>query len=288
MLLNSTIQTKWNPRNKEYYIGKGYKFTEMGDTIDVLISDISPGSNTEVTVKCDYCGKEYTKKWYRYLQENNEAVIHKDCCINCRKKKIQESVLKTYGETTVLKLDEIKERISDTNIKKYGSVNPFSSDVVKNKIVSTNYSKYGVKSPMQCKDILDKMRATCRKRYGVDFYVQTQHFSGENSPVWKGGVARGRSERYTYDYIKWRTGVFSRDNYTCQCCGVKNGFGKTIILNGHHIFGWANNPEMRFDISNGITLCKDCHEKFHKMYGKKNVTNIELNNFLNNYGKKIC
>lgn len=56
-------------------------------------------------------------------------------------------------------------------------------------------------------------------------------------------------------YKKWRKEVYKRDNFTCQwpnCTCRKK-------LNAHHIRTWANYPHLRFDINNGITLCKDHH-----------------------------
>ena len=61
-------------------------------------------------------------------------------------------------------------------------------------------------------------------------------------------------------YKKWRTSVFERDGFMCRQCGSKNG------LNAHHIAQWAKTEEgspLRFDINNGVTLCKDCHFDAH-------------------------
>lgn len=66
------------------------------------------------------------------------------------------------------------------------------------------------------------------------------------------------------EYKEWRKAVYERDNYTCQKCGLKSGNGKAVELHPHHIKPFATFPELRFEVSNGITLCKDCHRKEHK------------------------
>jgi hypothetical protein len=64
-------------------------------------------------------------------------------------------------------------------------------------------------------------------------------------------------------YTKWRTDVFNRDNYTCQKCLIVGG-----KLEAHHIKTFNKHKELRFEITNGITLCKKCHKELHK--GAKN------------------
>ena len=56
----------------------------------------------------------------------------------------------------------------------------------------------------------------------------------------------------------WRAAVFARDDYTCQDCRRRGG-----KLHAHHIRPWYAWPADRFDVANGVTLCRKCHSKRH-------------------------
>jgi 5-methylcytosine-specific restriction endonuclease McrA len=69
--------------------------------------------------------------------------------------------------------------------------------------------------------------------------------------------------RTTPDYINWRAKVFERDSYTCQHCEIR---GK--VLNAHHIMSFADHKHLRYEVSNGLTLCKKCHKSEHERLRK--------------------
>lgn len=71
--------------------------------------------------------------------------------------------------------------------------------------------------------------------------------------------------RHSTDYEKWRDAVYQRDGYRCQQCGSD---GK---IEAHHIKSFTEAPELRFDVSNGITLCPACHRKAHSVKPSNNL-----------------
>lgn len=72
-----------------------------------------------------------------------------------------------------------------------------------------------------------------------------------------------RLARYSVEAAKWRKAVFERDDYSCQVCRVRGGY-----LEADHIKPWAYFPDLRFELSNGRTLCRPCHDKT-KMSAKR-------------------
>jgi len=101
-------------------------------------------------------------------------------------------------------------------------------------------------------------------------------FRGAKNPRWKGGITpENKRIRMSLEYRLWRKAIFERDNFTCQKCGQRGG-----RLRAHHIFNFADYPENRTEISNGITLCQKCHNKFHRIYGKHNNTKEQLEVFM--------
>lgn len=80
---------------------------------------------------------------------------------------------------------------------------------------------------------------------------------GKLGSNWRGGVTSiNKIIRRSFKYKEWRTAVFSRDNYTCVWCNYKGN-----RLQADHIKPFAYYPELRFELSNGRTLCIDCHRK---------------------------
>ena len=82
-------------------------------------------------------------------------------------------------------------------------------------------------------------------------------------------------KRDVKEVVQWRKEVFKKDNFHCRKCGIKNK-----SLNAHHIHNWADYPQLRFNVDNGITLCLKCHNLFHLTYGVRNNNQNEIDDFL--------
>lgn len=94
---------------------------------------------------------------------------------------------------------------------------------------------------------------------------------GSKNHFWRGGVSSiNERERKSARSKEWRRAVFKRDNYTCQDCGYKGN-----KLNADHIKPFAFFPELRFDVSNGRTLCVGCHRKT-PTYGRNSYKLVEV------------
>ena len=75
---------------------------------------------------------------------------------------------------------------------------------------------------------------------------------GENHWNYKG--KNDKLQRTWAQYKEWHRKVLEKDNFTCQVCGKRGG-----KLEVHHIKSFADYPDLRFEVSNGIAVHKTCH-----------------------------
>lgn len=146
------------------------------------------------------------------------------------------------------------------------------------------------KSPERKSGIQKRSRyLTLCKRCGEKFLISYNDFkkrNGENLRIKSCGCLRkGRPRdpnkdysdipedlRNNPEYREWRKKVFERDNGTCQNIQC----GSTRNPEAHHILNFADYPEERTNVKNGIILCKICHANYHKRFGKRFTKEHEL------------
>ncbi len=87
---------------------------------------------------------------------------------------------------------------------------------------------------------------------------------GKKNGNWRGGVTpANRAIRTSARMKTWRNAVFLRDDFTCLKCSARG-----VKLNADHIKPFALFPELRFELSNGRTLCEPCHRKTDTFGGR--------------------
>jgi len=89
---------------------------------------------------------------------------------------------------------------------------------------------------------------------------------GVKHPNWKGGITpKNKIIRGSNEAKLWREAVFKRDNWICQKTKEKGN-----KLHAHHIKNFAQFPELRFTLDNGITLSKkSAYRISQKIWTKK-------------------
>jgi len=155
------------------------------------------------------------------------------------------------------------------NLKKYYQKN-------KNKIILRSAKRYKEKN--------DEIKLKSK-----EYYERTKKLTGEGNGhrkgvefkkgqiPWNKGLGNPSENhriRTSLEYILWRKACFERDSFTCQISGEHGG---ELVV--HHINNFADFPELRTSLNNGITMTKKIHKAFHKKYGNKNNTEEQLIKF---------
>lgn len=164
----------------------------------------------------------------------------------------------------------------------------------KGKYVGEKSYWYGKERSMEQRLYLSKIKKASGQWKGENNPRFKEPLTGDKNGNWQGGITPINAKiRNSEEYFQWKISVFKKDNYTCQCCGIKTN------LEAHHIENFSSNEDKRFEIDNGLTMCKECHNpiyqgSFHHTYGTRNnnldqlreyFTGIswDINNKKNNY-----
>jgi hypothetical protein len=103
---------------------------------------------------------------------------------------------------------------------------------------------------------------------------------GSNHHKWisdRSKLKDSRKDRGGQLHREWSKSVKQRDGKKCMISD-NNCLG---MLEAHHILGWTNYPELRYELNNGITLCHFHHPRKRKEENESIPYFINLINKLN-------
>lgn len=164
----------------------------------------------------------------------------------------------------------------------------FVSEETKQKMKDNHWSKNGGQSAFKGKQHTKKTKKILRDKYFKQFSKYTEEykeqlrikgscsFRGVSTKEFNGFVSPKNTRlRQSLEGKRWIKDVLRKYDYTCVKCNKRGG-----ALHAHHLNAFNAFSEQRFDIDNGVCLCKTCHEQFHKQFGKGNNTKHQFQQFI--------
>lgn len=91
-------------------------------------------------------------------------------------------------------------------------------------------------------------------------------YSGEQHPNYNPDADRQRNRGF--EFYKWADAVKARDGMKCVKCGATDR-----EVQAHHVKPWKLFPDLRYEVSNGITVCAPCHWAIHAAAENENLVN---------------
>lgn len=257
-----------------------YRNKALKDGYENICKECRQEQRKKYRNKCGYCGTyfrtAYKKSKYcspECKPQSRRRRIEVNCFICGDKKKITPSHKKSYKHFYCS--DECRNKgysllYSGENHVNYNSVDVFCGEC------GTPFKRW--ESQVSAAKVsycsMDCKSKAFRKR-----------FSRENNPNWDSNKSERERiiNRNIEGYAEWRVNTFKRDKFTCQCCGDS----KSGNLVAHHIKNYAEYPELRTDLSNSITLCRECHKSFHDTFGYRGNDSNQLQYFLSRHKRQI-
>jgi hypothetical protein len=190
------------------------------------------------------------------------------------------------GPTVATRLRRANVSIRACNDTKRGAVSPLRAKPAVSDIAIV--MAYKTRPHLSIKE-LARLGGTCTSAitrildtHGVPHKTLSQVIgdtrNGPANPNWRDDLTDEErlNRRDNAKQVAWRNEVFKRDRFTCQSCKDADGGN----LNGHHIESYNANRTLRWEVSNGITLCETCHLAFHKRFGYGDNNAAQLAEFL--------
>jgi len=228
-----------------------------------------------ITYNCEWCGEEHTQKLGNY-NRNELHFCSTSCGTNYRwkeQKKINEDKLKKVtvcacGCGTIIPM--WKKIQNSGGYRRFKFIHGHNGIIPNSGQFQKDSSSWNAGLTKETDERLDFVRPACfqkgrelseEEKIKVSCGLRGISIEDFDGFVIDDDPRKNRKERDAHS--EWRSKIFQRDNYACQLCGIKSGCGHKILIQAHHIKHWKDYPELRRELSNGVTLCKDCHNYAH-------------------------
>lgn len=167
VIKNQTYEIKITKQNINWFISRGYDCA-LKEIVLVKVEDLTPKNSRAIKIKCDYCNKEFSRRFADHTFIKSKTSIDKDACKDCALIKQREVFFLENGVENPFQLESVKDKIKESNMKLYGVENPMQSDEVKERLVIGYIEKYGVDNPSKSDVVKQRIVDTMQERYGVD------------------------------------------------------------------------------------------------------------------------
>ena len=213
MIISKTVEVIVNNNKIRFYKDNGFPNCKRFDKIEIPIELLGNTSKIEIECECDYCHKHFKKAYGEIII--GRKTINKDCCNDCKYKKIEEVNLLKYGVKTNLILTENKEKSKETIKKKYKVNNVMQNIDIKKRQQQSLIEHYGVSTPILNPDIKKKISETKIKKYGYEYT--------KNGMLSINGVYCSKSQKIICDFFDFKI------NYIIEQYCVDGIKGNNII-----------------------------------------------------------
>jgi len=258
VVLDEFVEVQYSPNTYKHFEALGYVVPRKrgGVTFKVRTEHLPEKSRSLVRVRCDKCKAESVKSYDR-----------RDSCLVCR------------GRTPSQKVRKIVEASGFSWLGGEYRNNRSLLDLKCLKC-STEFA--------QCLHEIEKMVYVCPTCYLESL---RERVKGENNPMHgKSGIlnpawddsltdadrALRITRRQCKKYQRWSYLIKEAAGFICDCCRENRK------LNSHHLKNWKDHPKARYDVTNGVCLCEECHKAFHAENGKSCNTAAQYYQFKEN------
>jgi hypothetical protein len=203
------------------------------------------------TKSCIVCKQDFLRKG----RSSKKWEVAKFCSVACKGKSMEGNIPHNKGKSPS---EDTRMKISKNHADVSGENNPM-------------YGRSGEQSPLFGKKQPQEWQEKKSKSLMTNGNFKPPQMFGNTNPNWIDGRTPVRKQiRDCAKYTEWRLMVFGRDNYTCQECGKRSTYFEahhkklfSDILEEFNIttLEQALLCDSLWEIDNGITYCKECHDK---------------------------